>query len=321
MKILPVQMMEKALEIVPQSPHPTNKIAACIWNPDNPSEFVTKTNSWPSFIEDKIGRDKRIGNASSTIHAETNMIFSAPFPTEGTYASVTEPLCPNCAKNIAEAGIKRIYIDQNGFDKDFFNRRGNEFTEMSMRIFEHAGISVYAITSEGRIKSILEINENYQAPNDHPIIANEIDTVSNFIFETKISDAHNTYGDKKFSVCFAKDPLGTVFCISATSHVVEGFTVTDSEQVEQLLNEPGKYTYIQESLNRTLMYLSRKGLTLVDDFLYCSEVPTSREQVNMVGAEISIISIGDRTKSRDEHGFLAKELLSEKKIISYLDIQ
>ena len=35
-------------------------------------------------------------------------MIDAPFATDGASLCVTDPFCPNCAKNIAEAGIKRV---------------------------------------------------------------------------------------------------------------------------------------------------------------------------------------------------------------------
>ena len=144
----PFRNMQTAIDIAPRSPHPTNKIAAVLFGENESGmEFsVIRTNHWPNVIYENFGKDKKIGNSSGTIHAETACIVNSHHPTEGASICITDPFCPNCAKNIAEAGIKKIYIDQDGFDKDFFRRRGNEFTDsMSMQICERAGISVYAL--------------------------------------------------------------------------------------------------------------------------------------------------------------------------------
>ncbi|PJF37693.1 MAG: deoxycytidylate deaminase, partial [Phototrophicales bacterium] len=70
-------------------------------------------------------------------------------------------------------------------------------------------------------------------------------------------------------------------------------------------------------INRLLMHFARKGYTLIDDFLYCSQVPTSREQVNLVGANIHRITIGNIQRCRDPYGLRAMEQLRKEKILNY----
>ena len=59
-----------------------------------------------------------------------------------------------------------------------------------------------------------------------------------------------------------------------------------------------------------MMHLARKGYRLLEDYLYCSQVPTSREQVNLVGADIRRITIGDIQKSRDPQGLEAMRAIT-----------
>jgi len=66
-----------------------------------------------------------------------------------------------------------------------------------------------------------------------------------------------------------------------------------------------------------LMYMARHGMTLCDDYLFSSQVPTAREQVNLVGAGIGRITVGDIKKSRDADGLVAMEQLSAKGILKY----
>jgi len=134
-----LKMMDAARNSAPRSLHPTNKIAAALWQTDLPNQAIIKTNEWPQIILDNFDQNQKIGNSSGTIHAETNAILNAEFATDGSSICITDPFCPNCAKNMVEAGIKNIYIDEAGFDGDFFKRRGGEFETMSMRICQHAG--------------------------------------------------------------------------------------------------------------------------------------------------------------------------------------
>lgn len=133
---------QMAVDIVGQSPHPDNKVAACAFTEHH---AIARTNEWPERIEKNIGTSTRIGDSSGTIHAETNCLLHFPDKTDGASLAITDPCCPNCAKCIAEAGIKNIYIDHKGFTKDFASRRGDEFKNMSMSILVHAGINVYEV--------------------------------------------------------------------------------------------------------------------------------------------------------------------------------
>ena len=313
-----LKMMGAARLAAPLSPHPKNKIAAALWHKDYPQMAVIKTNEWPQIILDNFGQNKKIGNSSGTIHAEINAILNAEFATNGASICITDPFCPNCAKNMVEAGIKNIYIDEAGFDKDFFKRRGGEFDKMSMRICEHAGVNVYAIDEHSKkIRPILEIDKGYVPPLDSPL---EIETISNLNeanFQHAIMTASEKHQQRKVAIAFVKDMEQNSLSLTSRAHVVEGYTMQDPEEALTLLTPVGKYSFIQEPVNRTLMSLARYGYTLNKDFFYCSQVPTSREQVNLVGAGITRITIGNTQKCRDRHGFTAMEMLSKSDVINY----
>jgi hypothetical protein len=51
--------------------------------------------------------------------------------------------------------------------------------------------------------------------------------------------------------------------------------------------------------------------------IYTSQIPTSREQVNIVGAGISSIAVGDRGKARDDASLQAMHQLSDAGIVEY----
>ena len=312
--------MQTALDIAPRSPHPTNKIAAVLFGEDESGiEFsVIRTNHWPNVIYEKIGINKKIGNSSGTVHAETACIVNSRYKTEGASICITDPFCPNCAKNIAEAGIKKIYIDQDGFDKDFFKRRGEHFDSMSMQICERAGISVYALnilTEE--ITTNLQIDKNYKPVEDSPIIREPIESANDAVLHDIVETATQFNARRKFAIALIEDRKGKKFALTARAHVVVGYSMEKSEEALDLLTPIGKYSFIQEPVNRLMMHLARKGYKLIDNYLYCSQVPTAREQVNLVGADISRITIGDTQKSRDPQGIKAMQQLKEHKILDY----
>ena len=317
---LPFKHMKTALDIAPRSPHPTNKIAALLFGKTKEGKdfSVVRTNHWPDVIYENIGTDKKIGNSSGTIHAETACIVSSEHATDGASICITDPFCPNCAKNMAEAGIKTIYIDEDGFDKDFFKRRGDQFDKMSMQICERAGINVYALDMlSEKIRPILEIPDNYVPAVDSPIEKEPIESANDAVLHDVVEKATDRNQRRKFSIALVEDKDGKKFALTARAHAVVGYSMHDPDEALDLLTPIDKYSFIQEPVNRLMMHLARLGYTLIDNYLYCSQVPTSREQVNLVGANVKRITIGDIQKCRDPHGFVAMKLLKSKNILDY----
>lgn len=316
----PFDHMQAALNLGPKSPHSTNKVAATLFGRTKEGQeyIVSRTNYWPDAIFEKFGTETEIGNSSGTIHAETACILANEYATENGSICVTDPFCPNCAKNIAEAGIKNIYIDEDGFDKDFFKRRGDDFDRMSMQICQRAGINVYALNMVTRqSRTILEIPDDYIPVEDSPMMAEPIETINEANLQDIIDTATQQNKRRKFAIAFAKSRNGNNFALTARAHAVIGYSMRQPEEAIDLLTPRGKYSFIQEPVNRLMMYMARKGFTLYDDYLYCSQVPTSREQVNLIGADIKRITIGDTQKCRDSSGFDAMQQLKEAGILDY----
>ena len=303
------------MDIALSGPHPVNKIGATLFHDD---WHISRTNYWPAPIEQIIGREHDIGNSSGTLHAETACILNAPAATEGAALCITDPFCPNCAKNIAEAGIKMIYIDHKGFGKDFFRRRGGDFETMSMRICTHAGISVYKLRrDEKSIETIYEPPSDFMPPEDSPLQLKELEDAGEDAFRHHIETAAALHKRRKFSLCFARNKDGQIYCLTARAHPVTGYTMTDPEEALDLLTPIGKYSFIQEPVNRMLMACARRGLKIMQNYFYCSQVPTSREQVNLVGAGLKRITIGDMERCRDRWGHVALRQLDQAGILQY----
>jgi dCMP deaminase len=312
--------MQSALDIAPKSPHPTNKIAATLFGLDySGQEFsVFRTNHWPNTIYETLGTKTKIGNSSGTIHAETACILNTPHATEGASICITDPFCPNCAKNMAEAGIKNIYIDQGGFDKDFFKRRGDQFETMSMQICERAGINVFSINMlTEEVTPILELPKDYIPTEDSPIIQEPVQSINDAIFYDIIETASTLNKRRKFCIALVENLDGKRFALTARAHAAIGYSMQRPDEALDLLTPIVNYSLILEPVNRLMMDLSRKGYKLFEDYLYCSQVPTAREQVNLAGAEIKRITIGDTQRSRDPQGLKAMKQLSDKGILSY----
>jgi dCMP deaminase len=313
----PFEQMQKAVDIVNTSPHPKNKISATIFGKDlkGKSFSISKTNFWPEVIAKNFDQEERIGNASGTIHAETACIFSAAY-TEGSSLCATDPFCPNCAKNIAEAGIKNLYIDHKGFGKDFASRREIVFKKMSLEICKKAGINVYELhRKENKLIPIYEVPNAYKPTEENPVI---LDKKTPSSFKEYILQSKSALQDVKYAIAIAKDNEGKNVILRARDHPVLGYSL--EKDINEIENPEQKYSFIQEPVNRVLMTASRKGVSLTKGKLYCSQIPTSREQVNMVGAGITQIYIGNIERARDEFAFKAMSTLKEKNIIQYIEI-
>ncbi len=307
----PLDAMQAAVNIVLTSPHPTNKIASTLFTEDS---IVARTNSWPKKIAEVLGTDTRIGNSSGTIHAEVNCLLDFPAATFGASLCVTDPFCPNCAKNIAEAGIKKIYIDHKGFDKDFALRRGSEFNSMSLQIAARAGISIYEVRrKEGVIVPILETPQDYQAVEDNPIkVSPQTDKPSlNQLVSSVVAKA------ERWGCGFAQDRNGKVFSLVASAHAAIGYSAANVDDRLKLSETDGKYNFYLEPMNRLMMGAARHGLKLIDGMIYASCIPTSREQVNLVAARVQNIHVGDVSHARDDDALHARSLLSGAGILNF----
>ena len=304
----PYEMMQRAVDIVNSSPHPTNKIAATLNGREkNGHEFViSKTNYWPASIESHFGLTQKIGNSSGTIHAETACILMAPC-TKDSDLYLTDPPCPNCAKNIAEAGIKRLFIDHKGFEKDFAQRRGDDFKSMSMRIFAAAGISVFEIHRKNRkIIPVLEIPQSYKPISENPASMKECaHTPTIEIFNAHIQDCLQHHKSQPFCTAIAEESAGNFVFFTALSHPTMGYTHHND------LSKEGKYSFILQPANRLLIAARYYSLMLQKKYLFSSRLPTSREFVNLIGAGFHSITIQKNAECRDEFGELAAEQLKK----------
>ena len=295
------QHMQAAVDIVNDSPHPTNKIAATI---AGEGFALSRTNHWPTSIEDTIGRDTDIGNSSGTIHAETACILASQ-QTKDASIFITDPPCPNCMKNMAEAGISKLYIDHKGFEKDWVKRRGESFENMSMRVAAKAGIDVIVLyRKEQRFEIISEHPPGYKPEDENPAIIVPCDN-----WESALNNAKESHKNEAFALALAQDNTGNSLSILVDRHPTIGYT---TETVEK---KRGKYSFILQPLNRLLMIAAKEGLSINPQYIYSSRVPTSRELVNFKGAGFEALSIGDETSSRDEFGPKALEQLQKANLL------
>lgn len=308
-------LMQDAVDIVGTSPHPTNKVAATLAGAgaDGQAFSISRTNYWPLLIKESFGTETRIGNSSGTLHAETACLLAAP-GSNGASMYVTDLPCPNCVKNMAEAGIKNLYIDHKGFSKDFALRRGDHFESMSLRICEKAGINVHRIfRKEKRIEDILKIAPDFTPIIERPAIVTLLNNApSKDFFTLLIGTKKEYYRDRNFALTIASNKSGQSYIVSAESHPCPGYTAQTVEKTDD------KYSSFLQPLNRVLMTSARYGLKINNGYLYASRTPTSRELVDMVGAELTHIIIGDPAKARDPDALAALKRLMGAGIITTL---
>ncbi len=316
MSMTPYEYMQQAVDIVNNSEHPQNKIAALLsgMTPDGGPFNIAYTNFWPSVIVDKLGTDTRIGNASGTIHAETACIINAP-RTEGSEVYITDPFCPNCAKNMAEAGVQTIYIDHKGFEKDFVNRRREYFETMSLRICEKAGINVFKIWRKNQnMEALLKLPENFRPPKHETISQHKIFTS----FDEFVLKQTDVMEGKPFAAGIGTDiTTKTNLALVAETRQIKGFPEHDQE----MKNIAGKYNYIIEPTTRLIIGAARNGIRIDPGNIFSSRVPTAREQVNLIGIGAKRILTGNKTSARDQDSINAMRTLEENGILKFEELK
>ncbi|HNQ92063.1 MAG TPA: deoxycytidylate deaminase [Alphaproteobacteria bacterium] len=299
----PFTATQSAVDIVSTSPHPDNKVAACLFTD---KLQVARTNEWPDSITKHIGHETRIGDSSGTLHAEVNCILHFSGKTDKASLSITDPCCPNCAKAIAESGIKKLYIDHKGFQKDFATRRGEEFKDMSLSIMAHAGIAIYKINrKEQTLAPIFEPDSSYIPPEDNPI---EIKPGGSTDLQTLINSVHVKH--ERWGCALATDKDGSKFSLVASTHPAIGYS-GDTPDTE------GKYDFYLEPLSRLLFGAARHGLKLIDGQIWVSTLPTPRELVNFVGANLHKLAIGEMSSAKKDSSFAAQKILEENGIVEF----
>jgi dCMP deaminase len=297
--LLPIAAMERAVDIVLTSPHPTSKVAAALFGKDlNGDDYIiARTNHWPKKIDQKFDRSERIGDSSATLHAETACILAAPY-TKGASICVTDPFCPNCAKNIVEAGIKAVYIDHKGFIKDFAARRGHEFENMSLKIVERAGIAIFEVIRKDRIIQPIQVpREGYRPKSSNPTNIVELDArPTDALFASELDAASQQFAaDEPFCLAFSEDKFGQLHRILLRAHRSRG--IKDSEPIAPAGELEKKYNYTIAPLNRLMLGAHKYGHRILEEYVYLSHIPSARELINLMGEEQKFtLKIGRKQK-------------------------
>lgn len=121
-----------------RSKDPKTKVGAVIIDPTNNHILSIGYNGLPFGMEDSEEIWSSDIKHKYVVHAEANAILNSNCNLNGTYLYITMFPCNECAKLIAQKGIKKVFY----LDDKFKNKETGIFT---MKIFEKAGISIEKI--------------------------------------------------------------------------------------------------------------------------------------------------------------------------------
>ena len=312
-----IARMQDAVDVVLTSEHDTSKVAACAFHPAHPEAApVASINTRPDIFKDHFAWDARVGSSSQFIHAELSALLKFGGPMRGAHLCVTDPFCPNCAKNLAEAGVRAIYIDHKGFQKDFIARNGDEFKSMSMLIAEKAGISVFEVNRKaGTVTPILDQHAQTR-PTTSAIEFFDVDD------GMTLEDATRTFKQRlgareTWALAFIKEQDGSTKGMLVFEALPPGIT---PEDYKIRGTDTGKYRFPVDPLTRLLLNARRMGFTLVERRVMSARVPSSRALVNALGMGISSLLLASATPDHDPTGPGALKMLTDKKILNVTEL-
>lgn len=305
--------MQQAVDVVLSGEHADSKVAACAFHPEHPEIPAAATvSARPDCLKGHFAWDARIGASSQFIHAELAALLKFGGNLRGAHVCVTDPFCPNCAKNMAEAGVRAIYIDHKGFQKDFIARNGDEFKTMSMLIAEKAGISVFEVNRKaGTVTPILD----QQATTRPASTAIEFfDIADGMTLESAMQTFKNRLGTREaWTLAFVKERDGSQRGLLVFEALPPGIT---PEDYRTRGTDTGKYRFPIDPLTRLGIIMRRMGMTLLDPRVGCARLPSSRALVNALGMDISNLLLASAQPDHDPLGLAAITLLRDKKILN-----
>ena len=132
-----LRFLELANQIATWSKDPSTKVGAVI--ADGKHVVSIGYNGFPPGVDDNPEwLEDRSNKYSLTIHAEVNAVLNANRPVSGytLYATPLAP-CPDCAKHLAAAGIKRVVCK---VPEEYPDRWADKL-DLVKAVFERNGIS------------------------------------------------------------------------------------------------------------------------------------------------------------------------------------
>ncbi len=273
-------------------------------------------NMRPDVLKAHFAWDDRIGASSQFIHAELAALLRFKGPSRGAHICVTDPFCPNCAKNLAEAGVRAIYIDHKGFQKDFIARNGDEFKTMSMLIAEKAGISVYEVNRKAGTVTPISVQQAVTRPSAGGI--EFFDILPGMTLESAVGLFRARLGAREaWALAFVRERDGAPRGLLVLEALPPGITPEDFRTRE---GDTGKYRFPLDPLTRLVIALRRMDMTLLNPRVACARVPSSRALVNAMGMDICSLLLASPAADHDPTGPAALAMLTAKRIITVTEI-
>jgi len=311
MNTSPLNRMERARVAEEKSPHLTHKVGACLCSCSN-SEYQSSCNHWPAKLNNTIDANKKLGNASTTIHAEISALIQAQTSTNMADIYITDLPCPNCAKTMAEAGISNIYIDTNTHDTLLGHKMRPFFEQVSMLIFERAGLGVHEVKiSKNTITTLLEPSIRNDDIKFEKAGCKKILSPSREVFREQIKSTHFE-GGSPYAICIAHDNEGNHYSLGARANNAMGLTQDDARHINKVQS---KYEPVLQPFNRLLAHCAYYNLRIKDGYFFASQCPTAREFVNMISYGLTHIYIDKPKQCRDKWGLIALKQLRDNNVI------
>ena len=301
----------------------TYKIAAKMHGigPENSVISFSRPNIKLPILKEIMDTHGSIGGASDTIHAETAVIMGAPV-TDQADLFVSDPLCPNCMKNSIEAGFKRIFIDKNGFDKPWYQKRKGYFDHISLKLAALAGVEVFVVDPDTRdIQALtpppapgqaIGQAEHHNPPEIIPLKHGEN-------LEDFIESSRKKYGKTPFALSTGLDNNGRRVLIRASEDFSKGLTKDMTQAIVSMAehNEDSKYSLKNDPVIRLMMAASKYGISLRGSHMYCSHLPSPRCLIDAVGYGMQDIRVSDIHDNTSSASLDAACLLSSHNIMKF----
>lgn len=306
-----IQRMEDAVNVVVHSEHATSKVAACIFQPGSRVSPSAAHNERPQALRDHFTWDARLGVSSQFVHAELAALSRFEGDLHGAHICVTDPFCPNCAKNLAEAGVRTVYIDHKGFQKDFIARNGGEFESMSMLIAAKAGMNVYELNRKE--KKLTPILEQATITRPSPGGIEFFDLEGSMTLKWALEMFRDRLSTKEaWALAFVKEPDGNVRGLLVFEALPIGIT---PEDFLHRTGQTGKYRFPIDPVTRLLITAKRKGFEIQDHIIATAQVPSSRALVNALEFGLNGLILASNTPDHDATGAVTLEQLVERSIL------
>ena len=275
-------------------------IAAVLFNEETQTVISAARNDLPESFNGVFPPAEEIGDSGATIHAEILCLDGAKSLVEGASIMVTDPLCPNCMKSVIAAGVKKIYIAEDGFTHgNWYNsadensvKRHRYFDDVSLKLAAYAGVQVCKIGDNSGDHVSCNVIQPQEKPAMSKARVEEYDVATLSTMVRKAQERGNPY-----AVAIANGPKQCRYIVMATESYVPGMSDEKAQNIrEHFADVPGglRYRLKVDALSSVLSACAYFGFSLNGEQVYISEIPTSRCIVNAIGAGVRHFGLGHK---------------------------